>query len=52
MPGSKGGFVLRAFPNWKMPDLSDFRLKPYVMPGEGLLKTNVLEEGAAAKRLE
>lgn len=52
VPGSKGGFVLRAFPNWKMPDLSDFRLKPYVMPGEGLLKTNVLEEGAAAKRLE
>ena len=38
-----GGFVLRGLPNYFMPDLTDFRLKPYVWPGEGLTKTNVLE---------
>ena len=41
MPGPKGGFVLRGFPNYYMPDLTDFRLKAYVWPGEGLLRTNV-----------
>lgn len=41
--GPKGGFVLRGFPSYYMPDLSNFRLKPYVWPGEGLRKTNVLE---------
>jgi len=29
--------------------LADFKLKAYVMPGEGMIKPNVLEEGAAAK---
>ena len=39
----------RSFPNFRMPDLTDFKLKAYVMPGEGMIKANVLEEGAAAK---
>ena len=43
VPGPKGGFVLRSYPNWKVPDMANFRLKPYVWPGEGLAKTNVLE---------
>ena len=49
IPGNKGGFILRAFPDFHMPDLADFKLKAYVMPGEGMIKPNVLEEGAAAK---
>ena len=41
--GPKGGFVLRSRPNFYMPDLTDFQLKPYVWPGEGLARTNQLE---------
>ena len=43
VPGPKAGFVLRGFPNYNMPDLTGFRLKAYVWPGEGLAKTDVLE---------
>lgn len=43
IPGPKGGFILRSYPQMKMPDLSDFRLRPYVYPGEGLRKTGMLE---------
>jgi len=43
--GPKGGFIHRMPPQWDAPDLSDFPLKPYVMPGEGLLKNGVLETG-------
>lgn len=35
--------MLRGFPSYHMPDLTDFRLKAYVWPGEGLAKTNRLE---------
>ena len=49
IPGPYGGFVHRSFPNFEMPDLTGFKLKAYVMPGEGMIKANVLEEGAAAK---
>ena len=43
VPGPKGGFVLRSYPNWKVPDMANFRLKPYVWPGDGLPKPGVLE---------
>ena len=38
-----GGFILRSLPTYRMPDMAGFRLKPYVYPGEGLAKPNVLE---------
>ena len=47
--GARGGFVLRSLPNFPMPDLTGFRLKPYVWPGEGLKRTNVLESAADEK---
>lgn len=43
IPGPRGGFILRSYPNFKMPDLDGFRLKAYVYPGEGLAKPGVLE---------
>lgn len=43
-PAPKGGFMLARFPNFRMPSLDGFRLKPYVVPGEGMIKTNVLEK--------
>ena len=49
IPGKRGGFNLRSYPNFAMPDLTGFPLKAYVMPGQGLFRTNVLEEGAAKK---
>ena len=38
-----GGFVLRSRPSFYVPDMTGFRLKPYVWPGEGLAKPGVLE---------
>ena len=43
IPGPNGGFIQRGYPKMVMPDLTDFRLKPYVHPGEGLRKPGVLE---------
>ena len=43
IPGRNGGFILRSLPNYCMPDMTGFRLKPYVWPGEGLAKPGVLE---------
>ena len=49
IPGSRGGFIHRAFPNFHMPNLAGFTLKPYVTPGEGMTKQNVLESAAVAR---
>jgi len=43
VPGPKGGFIHRAYPQMAMPDMTDFPLKAYVHPGEGLQKTGLLE---------
>jgi len=43
IPGPKGGFIHRAYPNMSMPEMSDFPLKAYVAPGEGLQRTGMLE---------
>ena len=48
------GFRPTHFPNFPWVNLEGFGLKPYVMPGEGMLRTNVLEKNApeSAKRVE
>jgi|EP00900_Chrysochromulina_parva_P000836 Mitochondrial ribosomal protein L27 len=43
IPGPKGGFIHRSFPKMSVPDMSDFELRAYVHPNEGLQKTGVLE---------
>ena len=43
VPGPKGGFMLRSYPKMPVPDMTDFPLKAYVAPGEGLQSTGMLE---------
>ena len=46
---SKGKFIATSMPNWFMPDLTGFRLKPYVMPGEGLIRRNTVSLRVTSK---
>ena len=45
VPGKNGGFIPRRRPNFFMPDLEGFKLKPYVAYGEGIYKEKYRPEG-------
>ena len=43
VPGPKGGFIQRGYPQMSVPDMTGFKLKAYVAPGEGLQRPGMLE---------
>ena len=46
----RGQFVATSMPNWFMPDMTGFRLKAYVMPGEGLVRRNTVHLRVTPKK--